>query len=333
MRTHDTKFSVAMKSKSVHSKPEFTLGIEGGGTRTAWTLLNPSGRVARRGTASAGNTLLLSDAKLASLLHSIRTQAGSKVDAIGAGFAGCNSEVERGRVRRAVRKIWPQAHRVVVAGDTESALAGAHGQDDGICVIAGTGSNVVGRSRGKVYKAGGWGHLFSDQGSGYDLARRGLEAAYRHYDATEKVGPLGHAFLRATGQNSLEKLVPWILQRHDKTEVASLSPAVFQAARQGDPLAKALIRSGAQALAEHVGFLVRRLKLKKPPIGLVGGLFEKEPIYQRAFRQALRKISPGSFTPAGGPWRRRCRGLGQPFQPAAIPARQRQRSPHCRFIR
>jgi len=64
--------------------------------------------------------------------------------------------------------------------DTRSVLAAAFGAGPGIVVIAGTGSNVAGQKSadGPVEKAGGWGHLFADRGSAYDLARRGLEQAF-----------------------------------------------------------------------------------------------------------------------------------------------------------
>lgn len=272
-----------------------TLGIEGGGTRTTWVLLDPKGHECRRGEAGAGNVLLLTPAQLDSLARSIHRAvgAGRLVTAIGATFAGCNRTPEQERVRRALAKCWPKA-RIVVAGDTRSALVAAHGQADGICVIAGTGSNVVAQKDGVLSKAGGWGHLFSDHGSGYDLARRALEAVYTYYDATQEVTPLGQAFLRVSAQNSLEDLVGWVLQRASKTEVAALAPLVFEEAQHGDKLAKMTLQDGAHALAMRVFCLAKRLKWTKASVGLVGGLVVKSPAYAKQISGFITSALPGS---------------------------------------
>lgn len=275
---------------------ESILGIEGGGTRTTWVLLNGQGRVLRRGEAGPGNVLLLTDKALDQLTQAIRGAAGSKaggVVAIGATFAGCHQPREQERVRRALAVHWPKA-KIVVGGDVNSALVSAHGAEDGICVIAGTGSNVVAQIKGHVEKAGGWGHVFSDHGSAYDLVRHGLESVYTLYDEKQVVGPMGQIFLRVTAQNSLEDLVRWVIGRAGKTDVAALAPCVFEAARAGDKAAKKILHGGAEELARRVLFLARRLKWKQPRVGLCGGLFQKSPAYVALVRRAISRKLPGS---------------------------------------
>src|SRR5581483_7328735 len=103
---------------------------------------------------------------------------------------------------------WPQTRFVRVMEDTRSVLAAAFGEGPGIVVIAGTGSNIAGQksANAPVEKAGGWGHLFSDRGSAYDLARRGLECAFNRYDEHKKISLLAQEYLTATGKTSLEEL-------------------------------------------------------------------------------------------------------------------------------
>lgn len=274
------------------SPPEYVLGIEGGGTQTSWALFQ-NGRLIRQGKAGSGNTLLLSDAQLAALFSAVRAGAGRRVEAIGGAFAGCIIPREKNRVARALQKTWPQARRIVVGGDSESALAGCHGEEDGICVIAGTGSNVIAQKNGKLHKAGGWGHLFSDHGSGYFLARRGLELAYEYFDKTTHVNALGREFLRATSQNGMEEMVPWVLGHASKNEVAALAPCVFAAARKGDPTARQVLHEGASELARRVGYLIRRLGLRRPPVGLIGSPLTKVEAYRREFLKALNAVHKG----------------------------------------
>ena len=275
------------------------LGIEGGGTKTTWALLSRDGRMLAQGAAGPGNTLLLSDAVLEKLLRGIardlRKAGGSSVTAMGGAFAGCQLAEEKARVEKIIRRVWPKAGVVRVMEDTRSVLAAAFGDRPGIVVIAGTGSNVAGQksSRDPIEKAGGWGHLFSDGGSAYDIARLGLQCVYTKYDATRKVDMLGREFLDAAGKESLEELVPFMLRDTSKTTVAQWAKCVFSAAKKGDRVASMVLDQGAAELADRAVYVSHRLGLKKAEIALTGGLFVNQPDYVRRFKLALRRAQPG----------------------------------------
>jgi N-acetylmuramic acid 6-phosphate etherase len=277
-------------------KPHSTaiLGIEGGGTKTTWALLSPDGKILKRGETGPGNTLLLSDAGLVKLLGAIRREAGADLAAIGGAFAGCQQPAEKARVEKFVRRAWPRAGVVRIMEDTRSVLAAAFGDGPGIAVIAGTGSNVAGQKSiiPPIEKAGGWGHLFSDRGSAYDLARRGLETAFAHYDADRKISLLGREFLAATGKSTMEELVPFLLRDTSKIAVASWAKCVFAAAAKCDREAKNLLDDAAIALAEKTAVVARRLKLSAPRVALIGGLFENRPEYLATYQRALRRVLP-----------------------------------------
>jgi len=269
------------------------LGIEGGGTKTTWALLTPDGKLLRQGAAGPANTVLLTDAALEKLLRGIRREAG-EVSAIGGAFAGCLLAAEKTRVEEILRRVWPKAAKVRAMEDTRSVLAAAFGDGPGIVVIAGTGSNVAGQTSGSspIESAGGWGHLFGDRGSAYDVARRGLEAAYYTYDREKKPGVLAKEILAASGKATLEEATRHLLRDVSKTAVAQWARCAFIAAEKGDRDAKAVIDEAAAALAEKVGFIARRLKLKQPRVALVGGLFENQPRYIANFQRALARVLP-----------------------------------------
>jgi N-acetylglucosamine kinase-like BadF-type ATPase len=271
-------------------KDNVFLGIEGGGTKTTWAVVDGDERVLASGRASQGNLQVLGDEELMDLLREIACGVGDfRVVGIGAAFAGCHLEGERERLRQSLRSLFPYVERIVVGEDTHSALAGAHGDGDGICVIAGTGSNTFGRKGDRFTKAGGWGHLFADLGSSYDTARRGLQAVYEEFDITSEVGVLGRKFLEASGQRNLQELVPWILERSSKMEVAALARCVLDAAREGDGMALDVLRVGAASLALRVGAVARRLGLEHYRVGLIGGMFEHNALYVDLFVEALRE--------------------------------------------
>ena len=283
-------------SHKSHEKAAGILGIEGGGTKTTWALLTRAGKALAQGAAGPGNTLLLSNAQLEMLFRIICHDAGGQVEAVGGAFAGCQLPSEQARVEKILRRVWPSAGVIRVMEDTRSVLVAAFGDGPGIVVIAGTGSNVAGQksAHDPIEKAGGWGHLFSDEGSAYDIARCGMQLAYDSYDATRKISLLAKEFLIAAGKSSMEELVPFFLQDTSKTTVAQWARCVFAAAQKGDRDAKRVLDSRVGMLEGLFAVLAYRLKLTTPHVALTGGLFENQPDYAKAFQRELKKEFPGA---------------------------------------
>jgi len=276
----------------ITSKENFILGIEGGGTKTTWSLVDEQGKVITQGIGEASNLHHVSDPTLLRIFAAIRRSLTVKPQSIGAAFASCHLERDRQRVRKLLLQTWPKVEKIVVDEDTCSAYAGCHGQGNGIIIIAGTGSNVFGIKNGRREKAMGWGGLMADFGSGYAIARSAFVACYDYFDETQKMGILAKLIVKKAGVSGLEEFVGHILNRESKTEVASYTPCVFEAAEKGDPHAKKIIAEQADLLAKRVGYVTKRLGLKKPDIGMVGSLFEKQPIYFTIFCKSVKKYLP-----------------------------------------
>ncbi len=59
--------------------------------------------------------------------------------------------------------------------DAEAVLAAADAGASGVALIAGTGSFAFGRGEGdRVVRAGGWGYLLGDEGSGFAMGQEAL---------------------------------------------------------------------------------------------------------------------------------------------------------------
>ena len=268
--------------------PRRVLGIEGGGTKTEWALLDEAGRELRAGALPAANLRLIGDADLLDLLRVLPAEATH----VGVFLAGCADAADRRRLEALARGVWPAA-TLAVGGDRESGFATAFVEGDGIAVIAGTGSAVTGRCGGRYDKAGGWGHLLGDTGGGYQLAMTALRFVLSNYDLNRGSDLLSQGILRTLALNRLEDLVAWAANA-DKMSVAKLAPVVFQAAKEGHPEMTAAIRTGAQALAEYTRAVARRLECKAPEVRLLGGLFEHHPEYAGFFMEYAGEMLPGA---------------------------------------
>jgi N-acetylmuramic acid 6-phosphate etherase len=268
--------------------PKRILGIEGGGTKTEWALLDESGRELRVGALPAANLRLIRDNDLLDLLRVLPAEATH----VGAFLAGCADAADRSRLEALVQRVWPAAV-VVVGGDRESGFATAFGDADGITVIAGTGSAVTGRSRGRIDKGGGWGHLLGDTGSGYQLAMTALRLVLSNYDLSRTSDLLSQGILRTLALNRLEHLVAWAANA-DKMSVAKLTPVVFQAAKEGHPEMLAAIQNGAHVLAEITRAVALRLDCVAPQVRLLGGLFEHHREYAEFYIDYAGDLLPGA---------------------------------------
>src|SRR5213082_2768246 len=266
---------------------EKILGIEGGGTKTAWALV-VDGAIVESGKLPPSNLRLTPLDQMTKIFRVLRRE----VDRIGVFLAGCATEEDRAALLKLARTVWPKAN-IVAGSDRDSGMAACLRDRDGIAVNAGTGSSVTGRSGCRIENAGGWGHILGDAGGAYFVSIRALRSILREYDLRRGEREFAANILRALGLNNFDELVRWA-QTADKMEIASLAPVVFEAARKSDEAARQIIAAGVSALADFTTAVSMRLQLETPEVRLMGGLFENQKFYRVAFAKALSEKIPGA---------------------------------------
>ncbi len=274
---------------------ERILGVEGGGTKTAWVLVEAvtSGsdagtefRILDQGKLPPSNLRLTTPDRLREVFAELPKQ----IDRAGIFLAGCSTEEDRRSLALICRDIWPNA-KIVTGSDRDSGLAAALDHGDGIVVNAGSGSSVTGRRNDRIERAGGWGHILGDTGGGYFLSIEALRLILREYDLRRGEMQFTAKILHALSLNNLDELVRWA-QTADKMEIAMLAPVVFEAAAGGDAYVNEIVEEGARVLCEYTEAVASRLHLLAPKVVLMGGLFYRDSIYTHAFRRRLKKNLP-----------------------------------------
>ena len=268
---------------------ERILGVEGGGTKTAWVLVEREGselRVIDEGRLPPSNLRLTP----AERLRDIFAELPKDIQRVGVFLAGCATAEDRQSLARLCAEVWPNA-KILTGSDRDSGFAAALGHADGIVVSAGSGSSVTGKRGDKIEKAGGWGHILGDTGGGYYLSIQALRLILREYDLRRSELEFGAKILQALNLNNLDELVRWA-QTADKMEIAMLAPVVFEAAANGDARAVEIIEEGARCLCDYVDVVAQRLHLLAPKVILIGGLFHRDSIYTHAFRRRVKKNLP-----------------------------------------
>src|SRR6267143_1326375 len=275
--------------RSTMNGGEKILGVEGGGTKTSWVLVEHGEnelRVLDQGKLPPANFRLATPDQLRSMFGELPKE----ITRAGIFLAGCGTEEDRHSLARLCAEIWPAA-KIVTGSDRDSGLAAALGHADGIAVNAGSGSSVTGRRGDKIEKAGGWGHILGDAGGGYVLSLQALRLILREYDLHRGEVQFTTKILRALSLNNLDELVRWA-QTADKMELAMLTPVVFEAAAAGDSRVMEIIEEGARVLCEYTEAVATRLHVLAPKVVLLGGLFQRDSIYNHAFRRRLKKTLP-----------------------------------------
>jgi glucosamine kinase len=218
-------------------------------------------------------------------LTALLAELGSmKPEACCAGAAGAEVPARRKRLQQLLERLLPGS-RVAVVHDTRLILAAA-GFDEGIALIAGTGSVAYGRTaRGEETRLGGWGWMLGDEGSGTWIAREAAREVMRRADAGEPPGPLGESLLAASRARDARELTAKLHSLREAMRWAALAGTVFETADR-DAGADAIVQRAAVALGDLVGAVRRAIGIDGPVI-LAGGLILNQPRLETALRAVV----------------------------------------------
>lgn len=258
------------------------LGIDAGGTKTVGLLADEQGHVVAEARAGGANLQTNGELEVEKVFHEIIEQLSSqqRIDAVGLGIAGVDRPRDEAVVRGILRRLGhKQTARVV--NDAVIALVAGAPERFGIVILAGTGSIAYGLDRdGRSARAGGYGYLLADEGSGYWLGQQALRAAVKACDGRGPDTELAPRIFRSLGIDSVAELLPLVYEKEmPKYKIAALAPLVEQARAAGDAVAARIIEGAAAELALGARSVARQLGLGAEafPVVLAGGVFRACP--------------------------------------------------------
>lgn len=280
------------------------LGVDGGGTKTAFVLTDRGGRELARYEGGSSYYIQIGVEGLHNLLqegvHAVLDKAGASPDDVLFAFFGLPAHGEDSQIQPFLDVI-PEAllgHRRYACGnDMICGWAGSLAGEDGINIVAGTGSIGYGERQGLAARGGGWGEIFSDEGSAYWIAVQGLNVFSRMADGRLPRGPLHDLLMREVGLKSDLDICAYVYSRAtpQRDRIAALSRLVARAAAQGDDAARRVFTEAGQELAAIVDSIRRRLQY--PPgeavnLSWSGGVFQSGELILEPFRRQLSTWSP-----------------------------------------
>ncbi len=262
------------------------LGVDGGGTKTALTLIDSDGEIRATHLAPGAYYITIGLDALGTLLadavSNVLAKAALRAADLDFAFFGLPAYGEDSALVDALSRLPERclpAGRYGCGNDMICGWAGSLLCGDGISIVAGTGSICYGERRGAVARSGGWGELFSDEGSAYWIACRGLNLFSRMSDGRAARGPLYEIVRRSAGIAEDLDLCAHIFTGlgGDRARIAQLCQWMTQAARAGDAAALDIVRQAAAELAlmvdatrKHLGFT----SAEPVPVSYSGGVFD-----------------------------------------------------------
>jgi N-acetylglucosamine kinase-like BadF-type ATPase len=292
----------------------YFLGVDGGGTKTAYVVLDGEGRTVAELVGPScyyfASGIDLLERVLTEGVTEVTAKAGITPAQLDHAFFGVPGYGENSadipRLDAIVRGLLGH-DRFAVGNDVVGGWAGALAAGDGINVVAGTGSIAYGEHGGLSHRSGGWSELFGDEGSAYWVAVQGLNAFSRMSDGRLPRGPLHGLLIERVGiENDLD-LVGVVVDRWGgrRAEIAALAATVVEAADAGDAEAGSILEEAGRELVRLVEACRDRIGYEDGEhvaVSYSGGMFNA-PSFRTTFTRALQAAGPGYrlHTPKYGP--------------------------------
>jgi N-acetylglucosamine kinase-like BadF-type ATPase len=283
----------------IHSPSSFLIGLDGGATKTVALVSDLDGRVLGRGVGGPSNYQVVGlQAAGDAMNQAIRAAlADASVEAIQPravclGLSGVDRPDDYAQIRAWADEQMPGTP-IVIVNDAMLVMAAGTPESWGVAMISGTGSIVYGRTPdGRMARAGGWGHLLGDEGSGFAAGLAALRAVVRADDGRAAQTALTRLVLEHWSLATPQGLVSRVyLEQAPTQDIAALAALVEAAASEGDAVALGILQEAGHELALAVDAVVRRLGLPGPvPCAQAGSMIVKGRIVRQMFLESAASL-------------------------------------------
>jgi N-acetylglucosamine kinase-like BadF-type ATPase len=279
----------------------YVLGIDVGGTKTVCLLADGDGNVVSESRSRGVSLHGSGELEVEKVLHQVMDEALGDRDvhpsAICVGIAGADRHDDAEVIRGILSRLRSRTPTLVV-NDAVIALTAAAGERPGVVVVAGTGSIAYGRDgRGRAARAGGWGYLLGDEGSGFWMGRAALVAVVRQFDGRGPGTLLSELVMAELGISDPSELIQTVYGHAGfRSFVTRIAGIVGRAADAGDAVASEIVARAATELARAAATVVTRLDMRGDafPTVLAGGVFQGQASLVGLVAARMIEVAPRS---------------------------------------
>ncbi len=281
---------------------KYIIGIDGGGTKTDCAAADLEGNILFKTKGNPSNFLIEGTEKVSGSILDLINKCKDKLDfnysdieMIFIGTAGAGRKDDAEMLKKSFidfsKSKGIDFANFIVESDARIALEGAFSGNPGAILIAGTGSIIIGKdSAGNIHRAGGFGRLIGDEGSGYSLGRKGLNSVSKQFDGRGGFTLISKYVEEKLDINSAEKLITEVYKNN--LAIASVAPFVISAAENSDETALRIINEEIEETLLHISAIKQKLSINELNLSLAGSLINNDNFYSKKLKEKIKKYFP-----------------------------------------
>lgn len=276
---------------------KYFIGMDGGGTKTKCILTDENLNQLFETVGAASNFLVIGKETVSqtvfNLINECVSAAKISLEDVEAIVLGTTGGGRRNDAELLEKQIFADAksksvsiNKFKVESDARIALEGAFSGKSGSILIAGTGSIMFGKDdNGEIHRVGGFGRFIGDEGSGYRIGRKGLNAVARFMDGRAKPTKIADLLEQVFSISTSEQLITEVYRNN--FDIASAAPIVFDAADSGDKVAQRILENEADELLLHINSMKEKLKVDLLKVSLIGSILTKPNYFSYLFNEKV----------------------------------------------
>jgi N-acetylglucosamine kinase-like BadF-type ATPase len=155
-----------------------------------------------------------------------------------------------------------------------------------------------------IHRVGGFGRLIGDEGSGYSIGRKALNAVSKASDGRGEETLISELLNAKMNSGLSDSIINKVYK--EKLDVASVAKIVIEAAEEGDPIAEDILDEEADELVLHIKSLLDKIHIDKLSVAFSGSLLDNKNFYSDLLKQKIKstltrvEIVKPAATPVSG---------------------------------
>jgi len=295
---------------------KYLIGIDGGGTKTDCAIADLSGKIINQITGKPSNFLVIGVEEAVENIFNLIEEnlfqlegdfSDVKQIVIGAAGAGRKEDVQI--LEKSFLDYADQQgvhfKGIKVVSDAHIALEGAFPDSIGCILIAGTGSILFGKDeKGNIHRVGGFGRLIGDEGSGYSIGRKALNAVSKESDGRGEKTLITEILNNKMKVEHSDSLINKVYK--EKLDIASLAKIVIEAAEEDDEIAQDILDEEADELVLHIKSILEKISSNNLNVAFSGSLIDNKNFYSDLLKRKINstlpkvKVAKASTSPLNG---------------------------------
>jgi len=281
----------------------YIIGFDCGATKSECASADKDGNILHSITGKPTNFLVTGAVKASENILSLIKECKDKlsfnyndIKSIVIGAAGAGREEDAEKLKSSLLSIASKKgitiNSLTVISDAQIALEGAFPNTSGSIIIAGTGSIIYGKDdEEKLYRAGGYGRIIGDEGSGYSIGRKALQRIAKYYDGGGEISDLVSSISEKFEITSSDELIKKVYK--ENFDIAAVAEVVLDSANRGDKIAITILEEESDELVQQLRAMMKKMNVDQMNVSFAGSLVINKNVYSYMLIDKIKVSLPG----------------------------------------